>query len=138
MCYGAYSSHSQEHRGEPLLFSDKRTGSFYMRYTTHGTNNFILPIRRTKQWLSVLLKDTNVTAEDSNPHSADQKHQSLSSVLLTARPRNFHLRINLWNTLCPPTSKGLHLKDKSRTKCLLTEYQMYLTTSETLQTNYLC
>ena len=27
------------------------------------------PIRRTKQWLSVLLKDTSVTAGDSNPHS---------------------------------------------------------------------
>ena len=48
------------------------------------------PIRRTKQWLSVLLKDTSVTAGDSNPHSADQKHQSLNSVLLTARPRHFH------------------------------------------------
>ena len=48
------------------------------------------PIRRTKQWLSVLLKDTSVTAGDSNPHSADQKHQSLSSGLLTARPRYFH------------------------------------------------
>ena len=38
------------------------------------------PIRRTKQWLSVLLKDTSVTAGDSNPHSADQKHQSLNSL----------------------------------------------------------
>ena len=30
------------------------------------------PIRRTKQWLSVLLKDTSVTAGVSNPHSDDQ------------------------------------------------------------------
>ena len=51
------------------------------------------PIRRTKQWLSVLLKDTSVTAGDLNPHSADQKHQSLNSVLLTARPRHFQQNI---------------------------------------------
>ena len=30
----------------------------------------------------------SVTAGDSNQHSAEQKHQSLSSVLLTARPRH--------------------------------------------------
>ena len=49
------------------------------------------PIQRTKQWLSVLLlKDSRVTAGDSNPPSADQKHQSLNSVLLTARPQHFH------------------------------------------------
>ena len=51
------------------------------------------PIRRTKQWLSVLLKDTSVTAGDSNTHSADQKHQRLNLVLLTAWPRHFHIRI---------------------------------------------
>ena len=32
------------------------------------------------------LKDTSVTAGDWNPHSADQKHQSLNSVLLAAGP----------------------------------------------------
>ena len=45
------------------------------------------PIPGTKQWLSVLLRDTSVTAGDLNPHSADQKHQSLNSVRLPARPR---------------------------------------------------
>ena len=57
------------------------------------------PIRRTKQWLSVLLKDTSVTAGDSNPHSADQKHQSLNSVLLTARPRHFHSVSTVYSVL---------------------------------------
>ena len=58
-----------------------------MHYTTHGT---ICPIRGTKQWLSVLLKNTSVMAGDSNPLSADQKHLSLNSVLFTAQPRHFH------------------------------------------------
>ena len=31
------------------------------------------PIRRTKQWYSVLLKDTSVTAGDTNPHSDEGK-----------------------------------------------------------------
>ena len=39
-CYGAHISHSQEHLGEPLLSSISALGSFYMRYTTHGTNGF--------------------------------------------------------------------------------------------------
>ena len=39
----------------------------------------LCPIR-TKQWLSVLLKDTSVMAGDLNPHSADQKHPSLNSL----------------------------------------------------------
>ena len=43
-----------------------------------------------KQWFNVSLKDTIVTAGDLNPHAGDQKHQSLNSVLLTARQRHFH------------------------------------------------
>ena len=35
-----------------------------------------------------LLRDTSVTTGIRNPHSAEQKHQSLSSVLLSARPRH--------------------------------------------------
>ena len=42
---------------------------------------------------------------DSNPHSADQKYQSLNSVLLTAPPRHFHYGLHLHyvlygNTMC--------------------------------------
>ena len=56
-------------------------------YTIHGTNCF------TKQWFSVLPDDTiSVTTGDSNPHSADHKHQSLNSVLLTAWPRHLRYR----------------------------------------------
>ena len=57
------------------------------------------PIRRTKQWLCVLLKDTSVTAGDSNPHSADQKHQSLNSVLLKRQDN----RLTQWQ---PKTTGG--------------------------------
>ena len=32
---------------------------------------------------------------DSNPHSAQQKHQSLNSELLTARPRHFHDNVSV-------------------------------------------
>ena len=38
-----------------------------------------------------LAQEHSVMAGDSNPHSADQKQQSLKSVLLTAWPRHFHL-----------------------------------------------
>ena len=76
-CYGAYSSHSQEHRGEPLLFLISALGSFtcvtqHMGPTSVGRSNG-----------KVSLKETSVTAGDLNPHSADQKHQSLNSVLIT-------------------------------------------------------
>ena len=57
--------------------------------TQHIEPTALRPIRRMNQWLSVLLKDTSVSAGDSNPHSVDQKHQSLNLVLLTTRPRHF-------------------------------------------------
>ena len=56
-----------------------------MQYTTHGTNGFTSHPKDEASWLNVLLKDIDVTAGDSNPHTADQKHQSLNSVLLTNR-----------------------------------------------------
>ena len=62
-------------------------------HALHNTwdQRLYFPSERTKQWLSVLLMDTSVSAgHDSNLHSADQKHQSLNSMLLTARPRHFH------------------------------------------------
>ena len=72
----------------PSLF-DKCTGFFYMRYTTHGTNGFTSH-PKDEAMVKCLAQGHSVTAGDSNPHSADQKHQSLNSVLLTARPRHFH------------------------------------------------
>ena len=71
--------------GEPLLFSKSALGSFTC-VTQHMGPTALRPIRRMKQWLSVLLKDTSVMAGNLNQHSADQKHQN--SVLLTARPRH--------------------------------------------------
>ena len=64
---------------------------YFTCVTQHMGPTALRPIPRMKQWLSVLLKDTSVTAGDSNPQSADQKHQSLNSVRLTARPRHFSL-----------------------------------------------
>ena len=34
---GAVCSHCHKHRGEPLLFHEKRHEFFYVHYTTHGT-----------------------------------------------------------------------------------------------------
>ena len=73
---------------KPLLFSISALGSFTC-VTQHMGPTALCSNRRTEQWLSVLLKDTSVTVGDSNPHSADQKHQSLNPVLLTARPQHF-------------------------------------------------
>ena len=50
----------------PSLF-DKCTGFFYKRYTKHGTNGFTSHPKDEAHWLSVLLKDTSVTAWDSKP-----------------------------------------------------------------------
>ena len=86
----AYSSHSQEHRGE--LFSIWQV-HWVLLHAIHNTLDQQLNVPfEGEQWLSVLLKNTSVTAGDSNPHSADQKHQSLNAVLLTAQPRHFQLR----------------------------------------------
>ena len=67
------------HQGEPLL--DKWTGLFYVLYTTHRTKGMVkclaFKVQGCHDW-------------DSNPHSANQKHRSLSAVLLTARPRTRH------------------------------------------------
>ena len=43
-------------------------------------------------WLSVLFRTQQVSLWDSNPHSADQKHQSLNPVLLTTRPQHIMIR----------------------------------------------
>ena len=45
------------------------------------------PIIRTKQFiLKLLAKEHKCHDQDSNPHSVDQKHKSLTQVVLTAQP----------------------------------------------------
>ena len=64
-------------------------GYFYVRYT-HNTQDQCLYVPsegRSLMVKSVLLKNTGVTT-GTQPASADQKHQSLDPVLLTARPRH--------------------------------------------------
>ena len=41
-----------------------------------------------------------ITAGDTNPHSPDQKHQTLNSMLLTARQRHFQIEISLVLVIC--------------------------------------
>ena len=57
------------------------------------------PIRTTKQWLSVFLKDTSVTAGVSNAHSADHKTPefefgALNRLATTLLPMSFPSRLN--------------------------------------------
>ena len=84
-----YAANQTRNTGANLFsFLYKCAGLFYVRYTTHGTNGFTSH-PKDKQWLSVYLAKKCLDW-GSNPHSAEQKHQSLNSVLLTARPRHFH------------------------------------------------
>ena len=62
----------------------------FVRYTIHRTIDFH-PIQRTKHYSSMLPLGPTCHFSydrDSNPHSADQKHQSLSAMFLTAKPRH--------------------------------------------------
>ena len=84
-CYGAYSSHSQELRGEPLLFLITALGYFTI-VTEHMGSTALRPIRRTKQRLSVLLKDTSVTAGESTRISCNGCFSSLIMLLQLRGP----------------------------------------------------
>ena len=75
----------QKHRGKPLLFSISATWLFYVHCTTHGTYSFTSQLRYKKLSNNgCLLKDTSVRTRSC--YSADQKHESLSPVHLTAWP----------------------------------------------------
>ena len=103
-------------RTGPSLF-DKCTGFVHMRYTTHETNGFTSH-PKDEAMISVLRKDISVTAGDSNTHSADQKHQSLNSVLLTARPQHFHLEYKARQVLnrTLSTTHGLTINQTNKEK----------------------
>ncbi len=79
----------------PSLY-DKCTGFFYVRYTTHGTNGFTSHPKDEAIMVKCLAEGQKCPDRDSNPHSADQKHQSLSPVILSARPRHAH-KVMLWS-----------------------------------------
>ena len=76
------------------------------------------------------LKDISVEAGDLNPHSADEKHQSLNSVLLTAWPQHFHEPKWHWQpnrhnlNLCQ--LKNVSLNDLEDTLRALSHWYMYL------------
>ena len=92
VCGAICCQSNRETQGKPLLFFGICTWFFYMCYTTCGTNGFTSYLK-DEAMVTVLLEDTSVTAGDSNPHCADQKHLGLNLVLLKARPRHFHMRI---------------------------------------------
>ena len=94
-CYGAFSSHSQEHRDESLFFLISALSSFTCVTQNMGPTA-LRPIRRKTQWLSDLLKDISFKTGDSNPHSADQERQSFNSVLITAQLRHLHPCIDVY------------------------------------------
>ena len=89
-CCGAicYAANQTRNTGEnALLLSISALVSFTCNTKLTG-QAALRPIRRTKHHgFSILLKD-KCRDWDANPHSADQRHQSLNPVLLSARPRH--------------------------------------------------
>ena len=77
-------------QSNPILFSISAQGSF----TCITQNNAFTSLRGMKQWLSVLLKDKSDN-QDSNLHSADQKHKSLSPVLFSPPPQGIR-EVHYW------------------------------------------
>ena len=69
----------------PLLFSVSALGSF-MFVTQHLGPTAFRPIRKTKQWLSVLLNDTGLTTGTRTHTLLIRNSKGLNPVLLTARP----------------------------------------------------
>ena len=79
-CYGVYSSHSQEHRGEPLLFSKNALGSFTC-ITQHGTNGF-MSHPKDEAMVNCLLKDISVTANPRQPIVTMYMYLQLKQLLM--------------------------------------------------------
>ena len=78
-------------RAAPSLYC-KCTGFFYVRHTTHGTNGFTSH-PNDEAMVKCLASEHRCHDWDSDPHSADQKHQNLNPMLLTTpfghdTPRN--------------------------------------------------
>ena len=75
--------------GAPLLFLISALGSFTC-VTQHIGPTAWRPTWMTKQWLSVLLKDTRSWLGIRNHTLLIRNTRVWNSVLLTARPRHFH------------------------------------------------
>ncbi len=65
-----------------------KTRFFYVHCTTHGTYDFTSHLKDEAVIIKCLALGHKCQDWDLNPHSADQKHQSLSPVYLSARPRH--------------------------------------------------
>ena len=74
-CHCTFSSHNQGHRGELLLFLKIALGSCTC-IIQHMGSAALRPIQRTKQFLSVVLKDTSVIANQIYIKIAEEFHLS--------------------------------------------------------------
>ena len=89
-------------RTPSLLDKCTGMGSLHALHNTWGQQLYI-PSEGMKQWLSVLLKDTSVTAGGFEP-TLCWSHQSLNSVLWITRP---------WHRLLLLTAQPLYLKTRN-------------------------
>ncbi len=71
------ANHTRIHRGEPLLLNDKCTWFFYVH--SHNTQDLLLYVPNERG----LVSGHKCQDRNSNPHSADQKHWSLTPVHLS-------------------------------------------------------
>ena len=69
------ANHTRTLGQTPTLYA-KRIRLFYL--IKHNIQDQRFAPRPKDTTIKVLLKDTSVTTEDWNPHSADQKHKSLN------------------------------------------------------------
>ena len=74
--------------GGPLLFTISVLGSFMCITQTHSTNGFTSHPKEDERMAKCLASGHKCHDQDLNPHPAYQKHQSLSTVCLTAGPRH--------------------------------------------------
>ncbi len=71
----------QKHRCKPPLLVISVARFSYVHYTTHGTNSFTSHLR-DEAIIKCLAEGDKCQDQDSNQHSAEQKHKHLSPVKL--------------------------------------------------------
>ena len=100
---------NQKHRGKPLLFHDKCSGLFYALHHNYGLTSHTRD--KAIMWLSVLLKDTIVPGQDSNPHSDNAR----TWVWCTRSLGHIMIYIFIWNKLLPSYNKNRRVPRKKTT-----------------------
>ncbi len=80
--------HCQKYQGKPLLSVLSVTGFFYVHYTIHRIYCFMSHLKDEAVMVKCLAQRQKCQDQESNPHSAEQKYLSLTSMLLTVWPRH--------------------------------------------------